>query len=63
MVQLTLPGISKLDLSLPSFPSIPKFDLSNILGSISDKIKSFGFDISPNVFIIIAIILLFIILK
>ena len=69
MVQLTLPDISKLNLSLPSlpslqsFPSIPKFDLSNILGSISDKIKSFGFDISPNVFIIIAIILLFIILK
>ena len=60
MVQLTLPDISKLNLS---FPSLPKFDLSNILGSISDKIKSFGFDISPNVFIIIAIILLFIILK
>ena len=63
MVQLTLPDISKLNLSLPSLPSLPKFDFSNISQTISDKIKSFGFDINPNVLMIIGIIILFIILK
>ena len=60
MVQLTLPDISKLNLSLPS---LPKFDFSNISQTISDKIKLFGFDINPNVLMIIGIIVLFIIFK